>query len=253
MLAQGQSPWAQVAPGRRRPAPPRARARARCRARPVRWASSAVVQPEPVPTSSTRSPGRTSSSRSIASTVRGCELVCPWPISIGPSYAARSRSRSGRNHSRGTAANASETRSTIHPSLPRDLRTAPVTAGVGHTLAVIKLEGLFGIVVFALWVFCLVDAIGAQSGRIRNLPKVAWILLILFFPLIGSIAWLVAGRPESTQRSRRSRVPRVRPPRPRGRRRPRAGRRVPPPVARARRGPAQAVRRAEEARGRRHR
>jgi hypothetical protein len=62
---------------------------------------------------------------------------------------------------------------------------------------VIKLEGLVGIVVFALWVFCLVDAIGAQSGRIRNLPKVAWILLILFFPPIGSIAWLVAGRPES--------------------------------------------------------
>jgi len=74
---------------------------------------------------------------------------------------------------------------------------APSTAGVGHTLAVIKLELLFGIATFALWVFCLVDAIGAQSGRIRNLPKVAWILLILFFPLIGSIAWLVAGRPES--------------------------------------------------------
>jgi hypothetical protein len=77
---------------------------------------------------------------------------------------------------------------------------------VRHTRAVIKLEGLFGIVVFALWVFCLVDAIGAQSGRIRNLPKVAWILLILFFPLIGSIAWLVAGRPESTT-SRRSEFP----------------------------------------------
>jgi hypothetical protein len=75
---------------------------------------------------------------------------------------------------------------------------------------VIKLEGLFGIVVFALWVFCLVDAIGAQSGRIRHLPKVAWILLILFFPLIGSIAWLVAGRPESTA-ARRSAYEREQP------------------------------------------
>ncbi|KQW47773.1 hypothetical protein ASC77_15210 [Nocardioides sp. Root1257] len=61
----------------------------------------------------------------------------------------------------------------------------------------IKLEGLFGIVVFALWVFCLVDAIGAPADRIRNLPKVGWILLILFFPLIGSVAWLVAGRPDN--------------------------------------------------------
>ena len=68
---------------------------------------------------------------------------------------------------------------------------------MGDTATVIKLELLLGVVTFALWVFCLVDAIGAQSSRVRNLPKVAWILLILFFPLIGSIAWLVAGRPES--------------------------------------------------------
>ena len=58
---------------------------------PVRWASSAVVHPEPEPTSSTRCPGRTSSSRSIASTVRGWELVWPRPMSIGPSYPARRR------------------------------------------------------------------------------------------------------------------------------------------------------------------
>ncbi|MBZ5738034.1 PLD nuclease N-terminal domain-containing protein [Nocardioides mangrovi] len=61
----------------------------------------------------------------------------------------------------------------------------------------IKLEGLLGVVVFALWVFCLVDAIGSPSDRIRNLPKVGWVLIILFFPLVGSIAWLAAGRPES--------------------------------------------------------
>ena len=59
----------------------------------------------------------------------------------------------------------------------------------------IKLELLLGVVTFALWVFCLVDAIGAQPSRVRNLPKVAWVLLILFFPFVGSIAWLVAGRP----------------------------------------------------------
>jgi hypothetical protein len=32
-------------------------------------------------------------------------------------------------------------------------------------------------------------------GAIRNLPKVAWLLIVLFFPVVGSIAWLVAGRP----------------------------------------------------------
>lgn len=67
----------------------------------------------------------------------------------------------------------------------------------------IKVELLLGVATFALWVFCLVDAIGAPADRIRNLPKVGWILLILFFPFIGSIAWLVAGRPEDRV-SRRS-------------------------------------------------
>lgn len=59
------------------------------------------------------------------------------------------------------------------------------------------MELLFGIAAFALWVFCLVDAVGAPADRIRNLPKAAWIVLILLFPLVGSIAWLVAGRPEN--------------------------------------------------------
>ncbi len=59
---------------------------------------------------------------------------------------------------------------------------------------------LLGIASFALWVFCLVDAIGAPSDRVRNLPKVAWIVIILFFPFVGSIAWLVAGRPEGPER-----------------------------------------------------
>lgn len=67
----------------------------------------------------------------------------------------------------------------------------------------IKVELLLGVATFALWVFCLVDAIGAPADRIRNLPKVGWILLILFFPFVGSIAWLVAGRPEDRV-SRRS-------------------------------------------------
>lgn len=74
-----------------------------------------------------------------------------------------------------------------------------MTAGglLGETPGVIKIEMLLGVATFALWVFCLVDAIGSPSDRVRNLPKVAWVLLILFFPLVGSIVWLAAGRPQS--------------------------------------------------------
>jgi hypothetical protein len=29
----------------------------------------------------------------------------------------------------------------------------------------------------------------------RHLPKWGWLVLVLLFPLVGSVAWLVAGRP----------------------------------------------------------
>lgn len=51
------------------------------------------------------------------------------------------------------------------------------------------------IVEIALVVYCLIDCIQTASPRIRNLPRWAWIMLILFIPFVGAIAWLVAGRP----------------------------------------------------------
>ena len=60
----------------------------------------------------------------------------------------------------------------------------------------IKLELALGLATLALWIFSLVDVIGSDDGRIRHLLKVWWLLIVLFFPLAGSIAWLVAGRPE---------------------------------------------------------
>jgi hypothetical protein len=65
---------------------------------------------------------------------------------------------------------------------------------------VIRFELGFGLVVFALWVFSLVDVIGSDEGAIRHLPKVWWLLIVLFFPFAGSIAWLVAGRPAGQPR-----------------------------------------------------
>ena len=47
-----------------------------------------------------------------------------------------------------------------------------------------------------LLIYCLIDCIQTDSALVRNLPKVGWILLILFFPFVGGIAWLVAGRPK---------------------------------------------------------
>jgi hypothetical protein len=52
------------------------------------------------------------------------------------------------------------------------------------------------LLVLVLDIFCVIDVIVSDEDRVRNLPKIAWLLLILFFPLIGSIAWLAAGRPQ---------------------------------------------------------
>ena len=65
----------------------------------------------------------------------------------------------------------------------------------------IRLELFFGLVVLALWIYSLVDVISRSDGEIRNLPKLWWILLVLFFPLAGSVAYLVAGRPHGPPRT----------------------------------------------------
>ncbi len=68
-----------------------------------------------------------------------------------------------------------------------------------HTAAAIRLELLAGFLTFALWVYCLVGVITTPDPQSRNLPKVAWLLIVPFIPLVGSVAWLVAGRPRAAQ------------------------------------------------------
>jgi hypothetical protein len=66
----------------------------------------------------------------------------------------------------------------------------------------IRVEGGFVLLLLALDVFCVIDLIQTREDEVRNLPKIAWLLLILLFPPIGSIAWLAAGRPQPGQARR---------------------------------------------------
>ena len=72
----------------------------------------------------------------------------------------------------------------------------------------IRFELFAGVLVLALWVYSLIGVVTSSDGEIRNLPKLWWLLIVLFFPLAGSIAWLVAGRPGSggTRGSRHERA-----------------------------------------------
>ena len=58
------------------------------------------------------------------------------------------------------------------------------------------------VVELVLLVYCLVDCIQTDRSDVRNLGKGWWVLLILFFPVVGGIAWLVAGRPRRGGRRR---------------------------------------------------
>jgi hypothetical protein len=68
---------------------------------------------------------------------------------------------------------------------------------------VIRVELVSGLLVLALWVFCLIEVISSDEGAIRHLPRLWWLLIVLFFPLAGSIVWLLAGRPVTSTRASR--------------------------------------------------
>jgi hypothetical protein len=51
------------------------------------------------------------------------------------------------------------------------------------------------LLILALALFAVIDCLSRDDGEIRGLPKVLWVLVILLFPLLGSIAWFIAGRP----------------------------------------------------------
>jgi phospholipase D-like protein len=41
----------------------------------------------------------------------------------------------------------------------------------------------------------LISCLSAEDGELRRLPRAVWVLVILFFPLVGSISYLTYGRP----------------------------------------------------------
>lgn len=48
---------------------------------------------------------------------------------------------------------------------------------------------------FAFLLYCLLDIALSDDASVRGLPKLTWVIVLVFLPLVGGIAWLVAGRP----------------------------------------------------------
>jgi Phospholipase_D-nuclease N-terminal len=57
-------------------------------------------------------------------------------------------------------------------------------------------DGAGLLLLIALWLFCLIDVITTDESICRNLPKMAWLFIVFILPDVGSVLWLVAGRPQ---------------------------------------------------------
>ncbi|AKG44395.1 PLD nuclease N-terminal domain-containing protein [Streptomyces xiamenensis] len=56
------------------------------------------------------------------------------------------------------------------------------------------LRVLMFLVPIALMIYALVDCISTKDEDVKHLPKLVWLLLIVFAWLIGAIAWIFVGR-----------------------------------------------------------
>jgi len=51
------------------------------------------------------------------------------------------------------------------------------------------------LVAAGLLVYCLIDCMQADEHRVRHLPRLLWMVLIVVVPVVGPVAWLLVGRP----------------------------------------------------------
>jgi hypothetical protein len=62
----------------------------------------------------------------------------------------------------------------------------------------LRLYLLLAGVEIVLAICALISCLSLAEHEVRALPRIAWVLIILFFPLVGSIAWFAVGRPPAT-------------------------------------------------------
>ncbi|WP_055524985.1 PLD nuclease N-terminal domain-containing protein [Streptomyces graminilatus] len=60
------------------------------------------------------------------------------------------------------------------------------------------LRVLMILVPLALSIYAFIDCVTTQEKDVRFIPKPVWAILILLFPLVGSVSWLIIGRDRAT-------------------------------------------------------
>ena len=60
------------------------------------------------------------------------------------------------------------------------------------------LRVLMILVPLALGIYAFIDCITTEERDVRYIPKPLWAILVLLFPVVGSISWLLVGRKRAT-------------------------------------------------------
>ncbi|UQA94615.1 PLD nuclease N-terminal domain-containing protein [Streptomyces halobius] len=61
------------------------------------------------------------------------------------------------------------------------------------------LRVLMFVVPLALSIYAFIDCISTDERHVRYIPKPLWAILVLLFPLVGSVSWLLAGKDRTGQ------------------------------------------------------
>ncbi|MFF0204178.1 PLD nuclease N-terminal domain-containing protein [Streptomyces sp. NPDC005017] len=59
------------------------------------------------------------------------------------------------------------------------------------------LRVLMFLVPLALSIYAFIDCISTDEKDVRHMPKPLWAILVLLFPLVGSLSWILAGKRRS--------------------------------------------------------
>ncbi len=59
---------------------------------------------------------------------------------------------------------------------------------------------VLGVIVALLMIYCVVDVAMSQKLRVRVMPRWLWATTVICLPLVGSVAWLVFGRPQLNEK-----------------------------------------------------
>jgi hypothetical protein len=60
---------------------------------------------------------------------------------------------------------------------------------------VLDIGGLLTLVLLGVWLFAVIDVLVSDKGEVRNLPKWAWLVVVVLFMALGAILWFLLGRP----------------------------------------------------------